>query len=153
MTASTATSGGSASPAGEAVARLPPTVPRLRICGEPSVRAACARPGSWPDSSDMSRAYGTPAPSRTAPSRRSQSSSSGTPVRSISRLGPAVTAVHLDHHVGAAGDCHGVGVAGAQVEGVGQRSRTFDDRHAMPPAKIARTVSMVSASSGRLSGR
>ena len=39
-TASTATSGGSASPAGEAVARLPPTVPRLRICGEPTVRAA-----------------------------------------------------------------------------------------------------------------
>ena len=153
MTASTATSGGSASPAGEAVARLPPTVPRLRICGEPSVRAACARPGSWPDSSAISRAYGTPRRAgrrrRGAPSRAARAR----PVRSIMRSGRRSAAVHLDHHVGAAGDRHGVGVAGAQVEGLGQRSRTFDDRHAMPPAKIARTVSMVSASSGRLSGR
>ena len=40
------TSGGSASPAGEAVPRLPPIVPRLRICGEPTVRAASASAGS-----------------------------------------------------------------------------------------------------------
>ena len=33
---------GRASPAGEAVPRLPPTVPRLRICGEPTVREASA---------------------------------------------------------------------------------------------------------------
>ena len=33
-------SGGSASPAGEAVARLPPIVPRFRICGDPTVREA-----------------------------------------------------------------------------------------------------------------
>ena len=45
-TASAASSGGWQSPAGEAEARLPPTVPRLRICGEPTVRAAAASPGS-----------------------------------------------------------------------------------------------------------
>jgi hypothetical protein len=38
--------GGRPSPAGEAVPRLPPTVPRLRIWGEPTVREAIARPGS-----------------------------------------------------------------------------------------------------------
>ena len=46
--ASLAYSGGSASPAGEEEPRLPPIVPRLRICGEPTVRDAAARPGSRP---------------------------------------------------------------------------------------------------------
>ena len=39
-------SGGSASPAGEEDPRFPPIVPRLRICGEPTVRDAIASPGS-----------------------------------------------------------------------------------------------------------
>ena len=54
-TASAARSGGCASPAGDAVPRLPPTVPRLRICGEPTVRDAMASPGSRSPSSSMSR--------------------------------------------------------------------------------------------------
>ena len=33
------------SPAGDAVAKLPPRVPALRICGEPIVLAACAKAG------------------------------------------------------------------------------------------------------------
>ena len=37
--------GGWQSPAGEAEPRLPPIVPRLRIGGEPTVRAARANPG------------------------------------------------------------------------------------------------------------
>ena len=49
-------SGGSASPAGEDEPRLPPTVPRLRICGEPTVREAIASPGSRPPSSLITRA-------------------------------------------------------------------------------------------------
>ncbi len=44
--ASRAASTGSPSPAGEQVPRLPPSVPALRICGEPTVRAACASAGS-----------------------------------------------------------------------------------------------------------
>src|SRR5262249_34082801 len=47
-------SGGKASPAGEAVPRLPPTVPRLRICGEPTVRAASASAGRIDASSECS---------------------------------------------------------------------------------------------------
>jgi hypothetical protein len=34
---------------------LPPTVPRFRICGEPIVREAIARPGSSAPSSVMIR--------------------------------------------------------------------------------------------------
>jgi hypothetical protein len=48
-------SGGRASPAGEAVARLPASVPRLRICGEPTVREAIASPGRTSPSSPMIR--------------------------------------------------------------------------------------------------
>ena len=44
--ASSTSSGGSASPAGEAVPRLPPIVPRLRICGEPTVREPRREAGS-----------------------------------------------------------------------------------------------------------
>ena len=50
-----ASSTGWQSPAGEAVPRLPPTVPRLRICGDPTVRAAMASPGSRAPSSVMIR--------------------------------------------------------------------------------------------------
>ena len=52
--ASSTSSGGRASPAGDAVPRLPPIVPRLRICGEPTVRDAAARAGSTAASSPLS---------------------------------------------------------------------------------------------------
>ena len=55
MPASYAASTGSASPAGEAVPRLPPTVPRLRIWGEPTEREACTS-ATKPDSSVTIRA-------------------------------------------------------------------------------------------------
>jgi hypothetical protein len=44
--ASSISSGGKASPAGEAVPRLPPSVPRFRICGDPTVLEASASAGS-----------------------------------------------------------------------------------------------------------
>ena len=44
--ASRAASHGSVSPAGLAVPTFPPTVPAFRICGEPTVLAAIARPGA-----------------------------------------------------------------------------------------------------------
>ena len=47
--ASIATSTGIVSPAGDAVAKLPPKVPALRICGEPTVLAACAKAGKNAD--------------------------------------------------------------------------------------------------------
>ena len=52
--ASRAASTGRVSPAGEAVARLPPSVPALRIWGEPTVRAAWASAGNQPASSGSS---------------------------------------------------------------------------------------------------
>ena len=53
--ASSATRTGSVSPAGDAVPRLPPTVPVLRICGLPTVRDAWASAGSRAASAGSSR--------------------------------------------------------------------------------------------------
>ena len=53
-TASSAASTGSVSPAGDAVPRLPPIVPALRIWGEPTVRAAWPRAGTSAASSPCS---------------------------------------------------------------------------------------------------
>src|SRR5487761_34421 len=99
-TASLASSGGWASPAGEADPRLPPTVPRCLICGDPTVRDAIARPGSWPPSSAMIRAYVTPAPMRSTSPSVPHSPSSPMRVRSIidsgrwrSRLISTITSV------------------------------------------------------------
>ena len=83
MSASNAASVGRASPAGEQVPRLPPTVPRLRICGEPTVRAAC-RSGTSPGSSRMIRLYVIPAPRKISPSSCRHSSNSG--IRETSRI-------------------------------------------------------------------
>ena len=92
-------SGGSASPAGEEEPRLPPIVPRLRICGEPTVREAIARPGSRSSSSAIARVYVTPAPTRSEPLSR-------VPAREVAdarevedRLRPRAAEVDVDHHV------------------------------------------------------
>ena len=79
-TAPAASSGGCASPAGEAEPRLPPTVPRLRICGEPTVRDASARPGSRSPSSSMIRAV-------RARRRRSGAVAVGVPLAQLGRPG------------------------------------------------------------------
>src|SRR5207247_417084 len=65
--ASYAASTGSASPAGLAVPRFPPTVPRLRICGEPTVRDACTSAGNIVRRLTI-REYVTPAPRKHVPS-------------------------------------------------------------------------------------
>jgi hypothetical protein len=53
--ASSAANTGSVSPAGEAVARFPPSVPVLRICGLPTVRAAWDRAGASAATAGSSR--------------------------------------------------------------------------------------------------
>ena len=54
---------------GRTVPRLPPTVPRLRICGEPTVRDAIARPGQpVAELGDQPACSVTPAPIRRRPS-------------------------------------------------------------------------------------
>ena len=112
ISASDANSGGSPSPAGDEVPRLPPTVPQLRIWGDPTVRAAIASPGRRSPSSSISRAYVTPAPTRRRPFSRPQSVSSGIRVRSrIARRADAVE-VELDHQVRAAGDRHRISMRG-----------------------------------------
>ena len=101
-------SGGSASPAGEAVPRFPPIVPRFRICGEPTVREASAsagsalaeRPSSTRCRSGRRRAAAS-AFSRHHPRSSATSLGSGAP-----RAGRVE--VELDHHVGAALDRHRV---------------------------------------------
>ena len=88
--ASSSNSGGSASPAGDAVPRLPPIVPRLRICGDPTVRDASASAGrSVASLGRIASAYVSPAPSRTLPSSRDQPRNSGTSFRFSSASGRA----------------------------------------------------------------
>ena len=55
MSAPLAYRGGSASPAGDDEPTFPPIVPRLRICGEPTVREAIASPGNASPSSAITR--------------------------------------------------------------------------------------------------
>src|SRR5687767_11448933 len=80
--ASPTSKGGSASPAGDAVPRFPPIVPRLRICGEPTVRDASASAGrSSASGACIASVYVKPAPSRSVPFSRDQPFSSGTSAR------------------------------------------------------------------------
>ena len=79
--ASWTSSAGRLSPAGLAVARLPPSVARARICGEPTVTTAPARAAKSARRSAMS-AIGCAAPIRIQRSSRSMPWSSGTAVRS-----------------------------------------------------------------------
>ena len=98
-------SGGSASPAGEAVPRLPPIVPRFRICGEPTVRDASASAGSALGERPRHRlGVRQAAPSRSAPSSRDQPRSSSSSARLTSASGRDVRRSELDHHVRAAVD-------------------------------------------------
>ena len=135
--ASDASKGGCASPAGEAEPRLPPTVPRLRICGEPTVRDAMARPGIRSPSSSMIRAYVTPAPTLTRPSSVAHSARSATRVRSItvsgrlwSRLISTITSV--PPAIGTASGCAAfIARASAHVDGW----RKFIPRRARPRAR------------------
>src|SRR5437660_5050172 len=81
-------SGGIASPAGDAVPRLPPIVPRLRICGPPIVREASASAGSSSESAAcIASPYVRPAPSHTVPFCLDQPWSSSTSFRLSSAAG------------------------------------------------------------------
>src|SRR4029077_1348908 len=74
--------GGSASPAGDEVPRFPPIVPRFRICGPPTVRAASASAGSASASrGSIASAEVRAAPSQTLPSSRAHPRSSPTSLR------------------------------------------------------------------------
>ena len=100
-------SGGSASPAGEAVPRLPPIVPRLRICGEPTVRDASASAGSSSASGAAHRlGVGEPRAEPQRPVLARPAAQLGDLVQVEERLRPRAVEVELDHHVGAALDRH-----------------------------------------------
>src|SRR6266508_4260936 len=86
--ASRAPSTGSPSPAGLAVPTLPPTVPALRICGEPTVRAAAASPGRTPARS-FSISVQVPPARRCAPG--SSSSASNTSASVVGRATSMMT--------------------------------------------------------------
>ncbi len=123
-------SGGSASPAGDAVPRFPPIVPRLRICGEPTVRDASASAGSASASSPLiASVYVSPAPSRSVPFSRDQPRSSATSFRLRSDLGPRAIEVERDHHVGSALDRERVRVLGLQPS-ASSSERGREDVHA-----------------------
>src|SRR3954453_18206903 len=79
-------SGGSASPAGDEVPRFPPIVPRLRICGPPTVRDASASAGSG---ACIASVYVSPAPSVILPFARDHPRRSATSLRFSNAAGRA----------------------------------------------------------------
>ena len=121
-------SGGSASPAGDAVPRLPPIVPRLRICGEPTVRDASASAGS----SSRELAESPPCRSarrRVAASRSRATSREARPPRSGSRsvVGSLAVEVERDHDVRAALDRQRrIRALRLQLERLVERARSED---------------------------
>ena len=110
-------SGGSASPAGDAVPRFPPIVPRFRICGEPTVRDASASAGSrLREGRAIASVYVSP---RRAGARRPSSDhprSSASSARLTIAGGREWAEVELDHHVGAALDEPCLGMLGLELE-------------------------------------
>ena len=128
-TASAASSTGCVSPAGDAVPRLPPTVPRLRICGDPTVRLAMARAGQpvtqFGDDPGVRDAGADPQHRRpTVPC----SASSGTPVRSSSAAGRrwsklSSTITSVPPAIGTASGCSAF-AASASAQPAGRRNST-----------------------------
>ena len=120
-------SGGSASPAGEAVPRLPPIVPRLRICGEPTVRdgrgergqrrGQLAARGLRVGQSGAQHELVALAPPA-AQLRHAPEVDQG--------VGPLAPGVERDHEIGAARDRAHPGVRGAQAERIFERARCID---------------------------
>ena len=113
-----ATSEHSASPLGDAVPTLPPSVPRLRICAEPVARDAATRAGSRSLSScddlGVRQARAEPhAPVAGLPAAELRDA------REVQQRGrPAPVEVEVDHDVGPA----------AQRDGVGPRRARFQRR-------------------------
>ena len=113
----------SASPAGDAVPRFPPIVPRLRICGEPTVRDASASAG---------RALGERALHRLgvgqarAEPQRPVLARPAAELRDLVEVEDGLRAraieVQRDHHVGPALDRHGVRVLGLERERLVERA-------------------------------
>ena len=122
--ASSTSSGGSASPAGDAVPRLPPSVPRLRIWGEPTVRDASASAGSSAASSPCSiSAYVRPGAEPQRPVLARPAAELGHLAEVEDRVGPRAVEVELDHDVGPAADRERARMLGAQHERLCQRAR------------------------------
>ena len=122
--ASSTSSGGSASPAGEAVPRLPPIVPRLRICGEPTVRDASASAGS----SSATRAahrlgVGEPRAEDERAVLAREPAQLGDLVEVDQRRRPRAVEVELDEDVGAALDEARVGQLRLEAQRLVERAR------------------------------
>ena len=133
--ASSAASTGSPSPAGEQVARLPPMVAALRICGDPTVRAA------WP-SAGTSSASGGAGELGVGDAGADAQRAGGAVERPRPQLGDAVDDDHrlvtddvpvglvdLDHQVGATGEHDRVRAVAEHGHGVVHRAR---DHHGHP---------------------
>jgi hypothetical protein len=97
--------GGTVSAAGEALARFPPSVPRLRICGPPITAQARGNAGAA-DATSAERIISVcvvAAPIHTWPSFSSMPLISGTPVRSKRAARFSVPSFAFHQDVGAAG--------------------------------------------------
>ena len=122
---------GSPSPAGEQVPRLPPSVPALRICGDPTVRAAWASAGTIDASGPVQhlavRDRGADRDRAVPRSCRHDRSSAIRFTTTTTADRASVPVVDLDHQVGAAGEHGRRRVAGQMrhgvVDGVGQVDR------------------------------
>ena len=95
-------------------------MPRLRICGDPTVREAMARPGSVAAELVDDAGVGDAGPEPDLAVHALPGRELRHPGQVEQPVGPVPVEVQLDHHVGAAHDRHGAGVLGLGGERIGQ---------------------------------
>ena len=127
MRAPSISSGGSESPAGEAVPRLPPIVPRLRICGEPTVREAAASAGSAEATSPRGGLrVGERRPEHELVALVAPAAQLLHAPEVDQGAGPLALGVERDHEIRAARDRARARVVGPQVQCLLERARCVD---------------------------
>ena len=114
--APSATSTGNVSPAGDAVPRLPPIVPALRIWGEPTVRAAYASAGEPEHRLALELREGCRGPDHDVGTFDADTAQLGQSTDGHDPRERSASVVDLDHEIGSAREDRRVGIRGQRRE-------------------------------------